>query len=192
MTFQRILVAIDCSSAATIVFDQAIKLAFTYESHLMLLHCFHLKTWDEISIMIDAAFGLAGKEKLRQLQQKNLQEKENTRKTLQTYCQQANIHGIQAEYELCLGEPSLRILEFAQSWCADLIIMGRRNRNMLVNILQKSINHYIIEHAPCSVLIIQESRFLSFQENNQLLHNPNWQKSNGFFFPSRERYKEYN
>lgn len=185
MTFQRILVAIDGSSVAAAVFDQAVKLAFTHESHLMLLHCFHLKTWDEISIMINAAFGPPGRGKLQQLQEKEWLEREQARKSLQIYCQQAKAYGIQAEYEFCLGEPSWRILEFAQNWCADLIIMGRKNRNLLVNILRKSIDNYIIEHASCSVLIIQEPRLLSCQDNNQLLYSCHLHKSKGFFFPSK-------
>lgn len=185
MSFQRILVAIDCSPAAATVFEQTLKLAFTHESSVMLVHCLTSKTWEEFSLMMDSAFGLAAKEKLRQLQQKNWQEMEQARKLMQTYCAQATAHGIPTQYYCPVGEPSFRICEFAHNWCADLIIVGRRSRRGLLEILLGGVSDRVVRQAPCSVLIVQEPRVFSFQGNDSLLRRHDWRTARAFFFPSR-------
>lgn len=194
MGFQRILAAIDRSSAAATVFEETLKLAFTHESHLMLLHCFNSQTWEEISLAIDTAFGLSGKHKLKQLQQENSQEIERIRKWMQTYSLQALAHGISTEYYCPVGEPSFRICEFAQNWRADLIILGRRNSRSLVEILKRRVSDRVIHHAPCSVLIVQEPRLWSSQHNNPILHHQNVPIFRGFFFPMKRslRLSEFN
>lgn len=164
MSFSRILVALDRSPVAATVFEQTLKLAFTDESSLLLIHCLSSKTWEEFSPMIDVAFGWAGKKKLWQLQQEALQDMEEARKLMQTYHQQATERGISTEYYCPVGEPSFRISEFAQNWRADLIILGRRGRKSLVEILMGSVSDRIIHHAPCPVLIIQEPKICSFQD----------------------------
>lgn len=88
MGFQRILVAIDRSPVATMVFEETLKLAFTYDSNLMLLHCVTSQTWEEFYLAIDTAFGLSGKQKLNQLQQKYEQEIEMDARLPVGYTQQ--------------------------------------------------------------------------------------------------------
>lgn len=185
MGFQRILVAIDRSPVATMVFEETLKLAFTYDSKLMLLHCFNLQTWEEFVLAIDTAFGLSGKQKLKQIQQKYEQEMEQTRQWIQSYCKQSIAYGVATEYYCPVGEPSSWICEVAQNWHADLIVLGRRNRRKLVEILQGRVSDRVIHHASCSVLIIQEPRIFSFPNNHKLRHRQNAPISRGFFFPAK-------
>jgi nucleotide-binding universal stress UspA family protein len=185
MGFQRILVAIDRSPVAAMVVEETLKLAFTYDSNLMLLHCFTSQTWEEFYLTIDTAFGLSGKQKLNQLQHKYEQEMEQTRQWMQTYCKQSIAHGVSTEYYCPVGEPSSQICEFAQNWCADLIVLGRRNRRKLIEILQGRVSDRVVHHASCSVLIIQEPRVFGFQNNHQLLRRQNVPNSRGLFFPAK-------
>lgn len=53
------------------------------------------------------------------------------------------------------GQPKLKILEFAQKYQADLIIMGCRNLSFFGTILSGSVSRYVLEKSICPVLIVK-------------------------------------
>ena len=75
---------------------------------------------------------------------------------LQGYCQEAVVRGISAEAIHRLGDPGPEICEVARQWRVNLIVMGRRGRQGLTEMVLGSVSNYVIHHAPCSVLIVQE------------------------------------
>lgn len=55
--------------------------------------------------------------------------------------------------EYRVGDPATAILEGAEAWDIDLIVMGARGRSAIARLLLGSVADRVIHHAPCSVLI---------------------------------------
>jgi nucleotide-binding universal stress UspA family protein len=45
----------------------------------------------------------------------------------------------------------------ARSWPADLIVIGRRGRTGLKEALMGSVSNYVVHHAPCTVMVVQDA-----------------------------------
>lgn len=63
-------------------------------------------------------------------------------------------HGFGVEVEARVGHPGQEICEFAKSRGAAGIVMGRRGRGTVGEILLGSVSHYVIHHAPCPVTVV--------------------------------------
>jgi nucleotide-binding universal stress UspA family protein len=74
---------------------------------------------------------------------------------LQGLLEQVQRAGIAAESSLLLGDPGRSLCELAGQWPADLIVIGRRGRTGLSEMLLGSVSNYVMHHAPCSVLTVQ-------------------------------------
>ena len=74
------------------------------------------------------------------------------------------------EWLQSLGYPGRNICEEAQTWSADLILVGSRGLTGVQEMFLGSISNYVTHHAPCSVLIVRSdseevpSPELSFQD----------------------------
>jgi nucleotide-binding universal stress UspA family protein len=136
VSFQRILVAIDTSSQAQIVFEQAIELAKK----------------DSASLMVFYGIDLAAKRTYATEIGLKTQE---AQELLQVYQQKAKDQGVTIEISHRPGQPGESICNLAQSWKADLIVLGRRGYKGITEVLLGSVSNYVVHHAPCSVLIVQ-------------------------------------
>lgn len=90
--------------------------------------------------------------------------KENRFNRLRYLCNQATQLGVKAEFSQNIGEPSRMICvsaaspereNVAQNWQADVIIVGRRGRRGISELLMGSVSNYVLHHAHCSVFIVQ-------------------------------------
>ncbi len=159
MTFQKILVALDCSSSEVeTVFQEALKLAKVENSHLMLFHCISWENEDKINPLV--GIGALGNVNLHKTFQKFSQESwtkevNQVRSQLQNYCNLAKDQGIPVEYQYQVGNPSESICNQAHDWRADLVIVGRGNRLKWSELLLKSVSSFVLHHASCSVFVIQ-------------------------------------
>lgn len=59
--------------------------------------------------------------------------------------------------EVFLGNPSQAIVEEAENWNADLIVVGSHGYGFWQRTLLGSVSDAVIHHAPCSVLVVRES-----------------------------------
>lgn len=158
MSFKKILVAIDRSSLASEVFEQALELAQKDKASLLVFHCLSREDWQEFGPLLPGGLGLYSPmtENLYRLQQEHLQEKiQQVQEWLRTYCQKATDQGIPTEFDYKVESAGPRICDVAQKWGADLIVLGRRGRNGLTEFLLGSVSNYVVHHAACSVLIAQ-------------------------------------
>lgn len=153
----RILVAVDNSESNQQVFDEAVSLAKLTDASLMLLHV--LSTFDEQ--YVDPLF-LQPTILYPQLQRDNSRYlldweklKENRFNWLKWLCQQATQLGVKAEFSQNIGEPSRMICDIARNWEADVIVIGRRGRQGISELLMGSVSNYVLHHAPCSVFTVQ-------------------------------------
>jgi nucleotide-binding universal stress UspA family protein len=156
--FHKILVALDTSEHSKRIFDEALDLAKAINASLLLLHV--LTPFDEAypSPVFPGADGIypmlhqqAMDNYVRQLEAFE-QEGLNMLRSLSSQALQA---GVVSEFSQNIGNPGKVICAMARNWDADLIIMGRRGRTGLSEIVLGSVSNYVTHHAACSVMTIQ-------------------------------------
>lgn len=160
MSFQKILVAIDDSPLCPVAFEATLDLVRSHQAQVKLLHCI---TPDLIadpmlgSVTLDASVppGLLMSD--LQTQQVLLQQQTDQAQTLlRQYSQAATQQGVVVESECLIGDAGHLLCEMARDWFADLVVVGRRGRTGLAEAFLGSVSNYVVHHAPCSVLVIQE------------------------------------
>ena len=158
--FHKLLVAIDTSDMSQHIFDKAVSLAKTSNANLMLLHV--LNPLDE-PYYVDPAFAeptILYPEYQDPKNEKYIKGWERLKgdrlNWLHSYCEQAKEIGLVIESNQYVGEASRTICDFARNWGADLIIVGRRGRRGLSELFLGSVSNYVLHHAPCSVLVVQD------------------------------------
>ncbi|MFM7424846.1 MAG: universal stress protein [Elainella sp.] len=159
MSFRKILAAVDHSSLSQAVVDQAIDLAKSSQAQLLLFHCLTADIATsappfagELGLshqMISQSYqfqSLRFEDQFRQMQQ-----------LLQHYRDLAQGQGITTTIDWRTVEPGQGLCQAAQRWQADLIVMGRRGRKGITEVLLGSVSNYVLHHAGCAVLVIQAS-----------------------------------
>ena len=157
MGFKKILAAIDFSPLSQAVFQQALDLAKSDQAQLLLFHCL---TADTVTLPapLVGEFGLSP-QLMHQLNPTEVvrfdQQIEHMRTLLQHYCDQAKQAGVTVECDQQTADPGQGLCQAAKRWGADLLIVGRRGRKGLTEVLLGSVSNYVLHHAPCTVLVIQ-------------------------------------
>ena len=67
-------------------------------------------------------------------------------------------HGFKMEDVVRVGHPRTAIVDEAQKWSADLIVLGSHGRTGLKRLLLGSVALSVVTHAPCSVEVIRPKR----------------------------------
>jgi nucleotide-binding universal stress UspA family protein len=62
------------------------------------------------------------------------------------------------EMDQLVGPPARAILDEAERWGADLVVVGSHGRTMFGRLLLGSVSNAVALHAPCSVEIVRELR----------------------------------
>ncbi|PMB19165.1 universal stress protein UspA [Fischerella thermalis CCMEE 5205] len=156
--FYKILVGIDNSEIGQCVFDEALALAQKLNASLMLLHV--LDPFDErypssIALHTDSLYPSFRPEAVNYYMSRWETLKQEGIEFLKIFYDQAIAKGVTTEYTQNFGEPGRVICEVAQSWKADLIMIGRRGRRGISEFFLGSVSNYVLHHAPCSVLTVQ-------------------------------------
>jgi nucleotide-binding universal stress UspA family protein len=70
-----------------------------------------------------------------------------------------NLRGAQlnASTELVEGDPKSQIIDIAERWHADMIVLGSHGRTGLARFLMGSVSQAVVRHAHCSVEIVRAS-----------------------------------
>jgi nucleotide-binding universal stress UspA family protein len=161
MSFHQILIAIDQSNLCEAVFSQALDLAQLNKAKLMLLHCINSEIVGESTITMPVEMGLyspivnAAYENQNIIMQQRLEE---AQAMLRSYCDIAISRGITTEFDYKIGDPGQCLCQVARDWGADLIVLGRRGRKGLTEVFLGSVSNYVLHHAHCSVLVVQEKK----------------------------------
>ena len=153
MRYKKILVAIDLSSQSDAVFEQAVEIAKKEEASLMLFHFLPIESWT--GRPTTNLFGTALISYSYQIQEQWQQEREEARQLLTSYSQKAIAQGVPTQWALKLGDAGSAIRELTEAWGADLVVLGRRGRRGLAEIVLGSVSSYVVHNVPCSVLVVQ-------------------------------------
>lgn len=156
--FQKILVALDNTDFSQHVFEKALDLAKTNQAQLMLLHV--LGTADESYPMpiypsFDGIYPIQHDELMRSaMQQFSVAEQVGYDK-LRSHSLKAEAENVPTQITQSTGDPGEIICSTAKRWSADLIVLGRRGRSGLAELLLGSVSNHVMHHATCSVLVVQ-------------------------------------
>lgn len=158
--FQKILVAIDQSEANRSVFEKAIEFAKSNRAEVMLVHI--VSPVDEglptpMYSMPDSLYPLQQEVMIRSSAQLFSQAEAAGMDLLRARDATATAAGVRCEFTQHIGDPGEAICAIAKTWSADLIMLGRRGRSGLSEFFLGSVSNYVMHHAPCSVLIVQEA-----------------------------------
>lgn len=155
---QRILVAINNSEIGQQVFEEALALGKATGANMMILHVLDPEepgspevpeTYYTYSVPLD--------EQIMKLYRQQWQEFENQGlKMLQSLADLATGVGVTTEFTQKPGSPGRAICELADSWSADLIVMGRRGLSSVKEAFFGSVSSYVLHRASCSVHIVHK------------------------------------
>lgn len=161
--YDKILVAIDRSEISKQVFLKALSVAKADGATLILLHVLSV----EESTSPYLSEYISGKNRCIHVpskimhqaneayQQEWMEFERKGLEMLRSYSRQAISARVKTEFTQITGHPSSTICEFARSCSADLIAIGRRGRSGLQEMLLGSVSNYVVHHAPCSILLVQ-------------------------------------
>ena len=153
MSYQKIFAALDRSPMGQIVFDRALAIAKQDNASLMLFHSIPLEN-HQIN-PYSSLYGEALINYSKTLQEQLDEQRQEINDWLADYCQLATDAAIPTEYDYKVGEAGRWIKDMAETWDADLIIIGRRGLTGLQEALLGSVSNYILHYASCSVLVLQ-------------------------------------
>ncbi|MEG4807596.1 universal stress protein [Microcoleus sp. F8-D3] len=162
MSFKKIFAALDDSELGHRVFTQALELALSDRAEVMLFNCVTVNSLGEtaVPIPVDLGMNVELMDQAYQAQRLRLErEVKQASGLLKNYCDAAANKGLQVEFDCKMeGDPGHCICESAENWGADLIVLGRRGRTGLAEAFLGSVSNYVVHHASCSVLVIQEAK----------------------------------
>ncbi len=145
--YTRILVAIDGSQIGERVLAHAIAAAQTSQARLMLMH-----------VLPEAAQHCEGGVAIG-VEQRHLD-------IMRAYWGKVMAAGVIADFRIPCGHPGEEICELALRWGAELILMGHRSTTDLPF---DSMGRYVLDHAPCPLLILPDQVGLPAIRSPQLM-----------------------
>ena len=168
MAFKHILLALDRTEKADQVLEQGVSLAAQYDACLTLIHSIN-----ETNVMAAASAAaptgagvpwpgssmspLAIDPADQMAFDRNLDHQvEVAQKWLRQYVQKAYDAGCEEAVPIVrLGDPSNNICDLADELEVDLIVVGRKDRSGLEELLLGSVSSAVVHNAPCAVLVAQ-------------------------------------
>lgn len=159
--FDRILLAIDISETDKGSFNLALSLAQTAGAKLMLLNVIAPNENNYPNPFVYYGYGYEYDlmdESLITIYQKQWEKfKQKGLETLRSLAEEAIAVGVEAEFTQDFGNPGRVICILAQTWSADLILVGSRGLVGVKEMFLGSVSNYVTHHAPCSVLVMHKT-----------------------------------
>lgn len=151
---QKILVAIEKSEVGKEVFYQALSLAKDIGAELHLVHV--LSTDEKGSPITPPLPYPAIDHRVLEDYQKRWQTFESEGlELLNSLSKDAVSVGVKTEVTQIFGNPGKKVLDIANDWNADLIVVGRRGRSEITELVLGSVSSYVVHASHKSVLIVQ-------------------------------------
>ena len=142
--YRKVLVPMDGSAHSRFTLVQAVALAseFSPGVTLTVLHVGSLVAFAEGGMVMDLS---------------SLMEEEG--KAILATAEEAFVGtNLGHDTQYLVGDPAETICRFADEGHYDLVVIGNRGRGLFTELLLGSVSHKVIQHAPCPVLVIRETR----------------------------------
>jgi nucleotide-binding universal stress UspA family protein len=168
MAFDTVLVALDQSPQANSVFQQTLDLV-NPDGLLIIFHGLdldlsgHTGPFMGIGTLADVDVYSSLKHQQRDHVK---QQVDAAQAWLAQFGQMAEERGIQSECICHVGKPGDWICDLAQNRHADLIVVGRRGRSGIAELMLGSVSNHVVHNARCAVLVIQGQTNLDTANNS--------------------------
>jgi nucleotide-binding universal stress UspA family protein len=159
--FDKILVAVDRAPASEMVFTKALELARSAGSKLILLSTIAPEYgigYLSPPIYPSSEAAAVTENTVKLYIERQEQERQHNLEFLQGLAARAAQANVPAEINQQIGDPARSICEVADTLSIDLIVVGRRGYLGLQELLMNSVSNYVLHHAPCSVLVVQQPK----------------------------------
>ncbi len=148
MKIRRILVPVDLSDCAARVVEHAVGLARIHDARVLLLH------------VAPAPPGLAGDVEIDPAGNGELVEvhdhlRQEAGPRLEPYLSICSRDEVPARGAVVAGEPAAEILDRAQAWQADIIVMGTHGRKGLARLVLGSVSEEVLRRSDAPVMSIR-------------------------------------
>lgn len=156
MEFKKILVALgqDSRSGSSLI-RQALAEGEKNHAELVFFACYPQDTVAEVEGRVGALTELDMHDSLLNRNTHRKHELDHCKAWLEQLCRQAGERGLKAKPVIEIGDPGRQIIQIAEHWGADLIVLGRTQRGSLADCLFGTVSDYVIHHARCSLLLVQ-------------------------------------
>jgi nucleotide-binding universal stress UspA family protein len=149
----KILLAIDGSKFSHKAVDELARMQFSSQTEVRIISVFHNSLWPTV---LEEAItgGVMGKfyEKAINLARKSAEDIiRDAAQVINTKNSSLSVTTIAVD-----GSPKNAILNEAETYGADLIVVGSQGQGAFSSILLGSVSQYVTTHAKCSVLIVKE------------------------------------
>lgn len=156
--FKRILCPVDLSSFSLDALRLAVRIAETNDAMLDVLHVIH-NPFDEIYMtgitQADPAL-VEGYTTEPQARAKILRATEESSEILlKQFCHEVIPSHIKVRYHVRKGDPFENILEGAEDFLIDLIVLATHGRTGIKRLVIGNVAEKIVRHAPCPVLTLK-------------------------------------
>ncbi len=165
--YRKILVAVDHSALRTHLLDKAIGLAKLMKADLMILHA--LSAYEEgspgLPVRAYHSYYPISDSVAWETYQKRWETYEHEGiDELRQLAATATAQGVKTEFTQTAGDPGRVVCDMAESWQADMIVVGNRGRTGISEFFLGSVSNYVMHHAPCSVLVVHTAEIAHDQE----------------------------
>jgi nucleotide-binding universal stress UspA family protein len=82
-------------------------------------------------------------------------QEQEAKEQLDRLAQSLGTSRLQATGEIRRGEPALGLIEAAEEWRADLVVVGSQGLSAVERFVMGSVSENVLRHAPCSVLVVR-------------------------------------
>lgn len=149
---KKILVPIDGSASSIEAAKQALAFAKKFGSEVTFLSVVEIKTEIPHNIvgygMVDQYYTMS--ESMLKMRT------DYATSMLNSVVEKLDREGLQTEQKVMVGDVNAKIIETATEGHYDLIVMGHRGLNPIQRFFLGSVAKRVLEHAPCSVLIVRK------------------------------------
>lgn len=139
--YNRILAAFDGSRLAEKAFDEAVRIASSNQASLTL-----------IAIVNDAELATSAFSFSKLFAQEKERAETEMLKKIQA-ATEAGVGEVQAFVEV--GNPKQIIVKYAADNAVDLLVIGATGKGAITQSLVGSTTAYVVNHAPCNVLVVR-------------------------------------
>jgi nucleotide-binding universal stress UspA family protein len=157
--FHKIVVALDYSEFSGPMLNEAISLAKMMGAQLKLLNVLSLDDGAgyQFSVYPEGSYFALNPAQFERYHEEWVALKNRNLRLLEADLEAAKAVGVSAELCQLDGSPGRSICEYAKSWDADLILMGRHGRTGISELFLGSVSNYVLHHAHCAVLTLNIS-----------------------------------
>lgn len=142
----RILLAIDDSRFSQAAIETVIEQARPHDTDVRILHVVE-------SPPLLVAREMGGYDPALETALES--QKQNAEALVRKAAELLRARGIKVAAALEMGDPKSKILDVAEEWRADLIVLGSHGRRGFERFLMGSVSDAVVRHAKCSVQIVR-------------------------------------